>query len=151
MNFQIIDTKLKNLIQVCKESENYKKLAVVSFILTSNILNEIGIKLGIRPRNSSSGEKIFEYLELINKVFEDNLKIPIFQKEHVETLRVCEILFLKNKGDIPYEYIKTMFDNKICACLKFTQRVRALRGGLQGCGGTWSGKSKCPKIAFRFR
>jgi hypothetical protein len=109
MNSQILDTKLKNLIQVCKESGNYKKLAVVSFVLTSNLVNKIGIYLGIRPRNRSSGEKIFEYIELINKVFEDNLKIPIFQKEYIETIRVCEILFLKNKGDIPYEYIKTMF------------------------------------------
>ncbi|MFX1309177.1 MAG: hypothetical protein ACFE9M_05230 [Promethearchaeota archaeon] len=109
MNFQIIDTKLKNLIQVCKESENFKKLAVVSFILTSNIVNEIGIKLGIRPRNRSSREKIFEYMEVINEVFEDNLKIPIFQMEQIKEIRTCEILFLKNKGDIPYDYIKNMF------------------------------------------
>jgi hypothetical protein len=109
MNSQIIDVKLKNLIQVCKETENYKKLAVVSFILTSNRVNDIGVHLGVRPRDKSSGEKIFKYMELINNVFEMNLKIPIFSKELIEKLRECEILFLRNKGNIPYDNIKMMF------------------------------------------
>jgi hypothetical protein len=53
MKYNVIDAKLKNLIQVCKETRNYKKLAVASFILTSNRINEIGINLGVRPRNKS--------------------------------------------------------------------------------------------------
>ncbi|MFX0021531.1 MAG: hypothetical protein ACFE9S_04345 [Candidatus Hermodarchaeota archaeon] len=109
MNFQIVDAKLKNLIQVCKETKNYRKLAVVSFILTSNKVNEIGIHLGVRPRNRISGEKIFEYMELINEIFQKNLKIPIFNSKHIETIRECEALFLKSRGDIPYDYIKTIF------------------------------------------
>jgi len=75
MNDQIIDAKVKSLIQVCKETQNYKKLAVVSFVLTSNRINEIGIYLGVRSRNRASGEKIFEYMELINDIFKKNLKI----------------------------------------------------------------------------
>jgi len=109
MKQQIIDAKLKNLIQVCKENRNYKKLAVVSFILTSNKVNEIGIHLGVRPRNKGSGEKIFEYMELINDIFEKNLKISIFNQKHIEILRECEIFFLKSKGDIPFECIKNTF------------------------------------------
>lgn len=109
MNLQIIDAKLKNLIQVCKETKNYKKLAVVSFILTSNKVNEIGIHLGVRSRDRASGEKICEYMELINEIFQKNLKIPIFQIKHIETIRECEALFLKSRGDIPYNYIKTIF------------------------------------------
>jgi hypothetical protein len=94
---------------VCKETKNYKKLAVVSFILTSNRINEIGIHLGVRPRKKASGEKIFEYMEVINEIFQDNLKIPIFQRKHIEAIRECETLFLKSRGNIPYEYIKTIF------------------------------------------
>ncbi|MDX1798351.1 MAG: hypothetical protein R3255_06855, partial [Candidatus Lokiarchaeia archaeon] len=109
MNLQVIDAKLKNLIQVCKETKNYKKLAVVSFVLTSNKVNEIGINLGVRPRDKGSGEKIFEYMEIINKIFETNLKIPIFQLNHIKTIRECETLFLKSRGHIPYDYIKTIF------------------------------------------
>lgn len=109
MNNSVLDAKLKNLIQVCKETGNFKKLVVVSFILTSNKVDEVGIKLGIRQRNRVSGEKLFEYMELINRIFENNLKILIFRKEHIEKIRECELLFLRNKGNIPYEYIKTMF------------------------------------------
>jgi hypothetical protein len=48
-------------------------------------------------------------MELINEIFERNLKIPIFQVKHIEDIRECEALFLKNRGDIPYDYIKTIF------------------------------------------
>ena len=67
MNYSIIDSKLKTLIVMCKETGNRKKLAVVSFILVSNILDEIGIKLGIRPRkkNKTPEEHIFRYMQLI--------------------------------------------------------------------------------------
>jgi hypothetical protein len=109
MNYRVLDAKLKNLIYICKETENYKKLAVVSFILTSNRINEIGINLGFRQRNKSSGEKMFEYMGLINEIFEENLKIPIFRGSSIETVRACETLFLKHRGNIPLEYIKQMF------------------------------------------
>lgn len=109
MNYSVVDAKLKNLIQVCKQTENFKKLAVVSFILTSNKVDEVGIKLGIRQRNRVSGEKLFEYMELINEIFKANLKISIFQNDYIEEIRECELLFLRNKGNIPYEHIKTMF------------------------------------------
>ena len=72
MKENLIDIKLKRLIQLCKETGNYKKLAVVSFVFTSNAVDEIGIKLGMRSREKKAGEKIFEYLELVNKVFKVN-------------------------------------------------------------------------------
>ncbi|MFW9881970.1 MAG: hypothetical protein ACFFG0_53585, partial [Candidatus Thorarchaeota archaeon] len=109
MNYHTIDAKLKNLIQVCKETQNYKKLAVVSFILTSNRLNEIGINIGVRARNRIAGEKLFEYMELINEIFDRNLRICIFRNKDIDIIRQCEILFLKNKGTIPVDYIKQMF------------------------------------------
>lgn len=109
MNSQLLDSKLKNLIQVCRETQNYKKLALVSFTLTSNRVNEIGINLGVRPRSKNSGERLFEYIELINEIFERNLQIPIFHMRIMEAVREYEILFLKNKGEVPLEYIKSMF------------------------------------------
>ncbi|MFW9826720.1 MAG: hypothetical protein ACFFEY_03760 [Candidatus Thorarchaeota archaeon] len=104
----IVDAKLRNLIQVCKETENIKKLAVVSFILTSNLVDSIGIKLGVRPRAKKSQEKIFEYIEMINNVFMKNLKISIFKERQIDTIRESEILFLKNKGEIPINYVKNI-------------------------------------------
>ncbi|MFX1389401.1 MAG: hypothetical protein ACFE9Z_04975 [Promethearchaeota archaeon] len=109
MNQEVIDAKLKNLIQVCKETENYKKLSVVSFILVSNVIDSIGVHLGIRARNKKTGEKIFEYMELVNEVFLSNLKIVIFREQLIERLRECEILFFKNNGELPLSYIKDMY------------------------------------------
>jgi len=109
MSIEVHDAKIKNLIQVCKETGNTKKLAVVCFILTSNKLDEIGIRFGLRHRNKNSGEKLFEYMEKINDFLEYNLKISIFKQDQIELLRNCELLFLKSKGDVPYEYIKKVF------------------------------------------
>lgn len=109
MNETIIDSKLKHLIQVCKETQNYKKLAVSGFILISNKIDEFGIKLGLRLRNKKKEEKIFEYMKLINDVFESNLKLHIFKEEIIDNLKKYEILFLRNRGDVPYNYIKKIF------------------------------------------
>jgi hypothetical protein len=109
INYKVLDIKLKNLIQLCKETGNHKKLSVVSFILTSNILNEIGLKLGIRPRNVKSDEKIYEYMRLINKILIKNLKLSLFYEEDIESIREIESIFLKKKGDLPFHYIKRIF------------------------------------------
>ncbi|MHA2290477.1 MAG: hypothetical protein ACXABG_16950 [Promethearchaeota archaeon] len=110
MKEQLLDLKLKRLIQLCKETQNYKKLAVVSFVLTSNAIDEIGIKLGMRPREKNANEKIFEYMELVNKIFSLNFRVKIFKPELVERLSQIEMLFLKKEGDLGLDYIKEVFD-----------------------------------------
>jgi len=109
MNYKVLDLKLKNLIQLCKETENYKKLSVVSITLISNILNEIGLKLGIRARNIKSNEKIYKYMKLINDVLVKNLKITLFHEEDIESIREIEIFFLKKEGNLPFQYVKILF------------------------------------------
>ena len=110
MNEQLLDLKLKRLIQLCKETRNHKKLAVVSFVLTSNAVDEIGIKLGMRSREKNSGEKIFEYMELVNKVFRVNFSVDVFRPELIEVLKRIELLFLKKEGDLRFEYAKDIFE-----------------------------------------
>ncbi len=110
MNYTLIDSKLKSLIRVCKKTGNDKKLAVVSFILTSNLLDEIGIKLGIRPRDKDSDETIFRYMTLINSIFKKNLKIVLFREDIMTTINEIEIQFIKRRADIPSDYIKEMYD-----------------------------------------
>ena len=106
----MLDLKLKRLIQLCKETHNYKKLAVVSFVLTSNAVDEIGIKLGVRLREKSEGEKIFEYMELVNKIFRLNFKVDVFRPELIDVLKKVELLFLKKKGELLFEYVKDIFE-----------------------------------------
>jgi hypothetical protein len=108
VNNSVLDLKLKSLIHACKASGNFKKLSVVGFILTSNIIDEISIKLGMRPRRKKEQEKLFEYLYLVNEVFEKNLQITIFYSELINSLKEVELLFLKGRGDLPYEYIRQL-------------------------------------------
>lgn len=110
MKEKLFDLKLKRLIQLCKETRNYKKLAVVSFVLTSNTVDEIGIKLGMRPREKNSGEKIFEYMELVNKVFRVNFSVNVFRPELIDVLKRIELLFMKKEGELRLEYIKEIFE-----------------------------------------
>lgn len=109
VNYQIFDLKLKRLIQACKETGNYKKLAVVGFISTSNLVDEIALKLGMRPRNrEKSKELLFEYMTAVNDIFEKNLQIKIFNKELIAVVKEIELLFLRNRGEIPYKQIKQL-------------------------------------------
>jgi len=109
MSESVQDIKLKNLIQACKENGSNKKLAVISFILTSNKMDEIGIKLGVRPRKKKE-EKLFEYATLINDIFKSNIEVSIFRQELIEKLKTCEIPFLERRGNIPEEYIRQVFE-----------------------------------------
>ena len=110
MKEQLLDLKLKRLIQLCKETHNHKKIAVVSFVLTSNAVDEIGIKLGMRSREKSAGEKIFEYMELVNKVFGVNFSVNVFKTKLIDVLKRVELLFLKKEGEIRFEYTKEIFE-----------------------------------------
>ena len=110
MSEQLLDLKLKRLIQLCKETGNYKKLAVVSFILVSNAVDEIGIKLGMRTREKGSGENIFDYMKLVNKIFALNFNISVFKPELIEKLSQIELLFLKRQGDINLEQVKDVIE-----------------------------------------
>jgi len=107
---RLLDVKLKRLIQLCKETGNYKKLAVVSFVLVSNAVDEIGIKLGIRTRERGSGENIFEYMKLVNNIFALNFNVSVFKPELIEKLSQIELLFLKRQGDINLEQVKGVIE-----------------------------------------
>ncbi|MFX1493418.1 MAG: hypothetical protein ACFFBZ_03985, partial [Promethearchaeota archaeon] len=66
MEHPLTDSKLKNLIRLCKATGNFKKLAVVGLILISNKIDEISAKLGIRTRKKDEHEHLFSYIEFVN-------------------------------------------------------------------------------------
>ena len=109
MNYELIDVKLKTLIKVCKETQNYRKLAALSLVLVGNVLDEIGVKLGIRPRDKDAHEAIFQYMTLINSILHDNFKIILFQEDVIESVKTTELLFSKHRGNIPMEFISQMY------------------------------------------
>ncbi len=110
IKLKTLDDKLKDLINICKETKNYKKLAVVAFILLSNRANEIGVKLGLRPRNKVEGETIFTYLKNINTVLENNFKITLFNLSFMTKIKKLEHLFLKAQGDLLLSHIYHIYN-----------------------------------------
>lgn len=107
---RIFDMKLKNLILACKASGNYKKLAIVGYLSLSNLIDEIGLKLGMRPRRKEKRERLLEYMLLVNEVFEKNLEISVFKNSTMTMVQEIELLYLRSQGDLPYEYIKSLYE-----------------------------------------
>ena len=110
MDVQLTDSKLKNLIRLCKATGNYKKLAVVGLILISNKVDEISAKLGIRTRKKNDQEHLFSYIEFINHIFDESLHLTIVPEELIEPLKTIELLFMKLRGDLPYDHIKELYE-----------------------------------------
>lgn len=110
MDVQLTDSKLKNLIRLCKATGNYKKLAVVGLILISNKVDEISAKLGIRTRKKNDHEHLFSYIEFINHIFYESLHLTIVPEELIEPLKTIELLFMKLRGDLPYDHLKELYE-----------------------------------------
>ncbi|MBY9007900.1 MAG: hypothetical protein KGD63_14255 [Candidatus Lokiarchaeota archaeon] len=110
INDEIVDYKLRELIIVCKKTHNYKKLAVACFILLSNRINEIGLRLGTRLRDRKKDENIYEYMMDINRISEDNFKIQFFNLELIKTCKRIELLFLRSKGNFSLQQISEVFE-----------------------------------------
>ena len=110
MEHPLTDSKLKNLIRLCKATGNYKKLAVVGLILISNKVDEISAKLGIRTRKKDDQEHLFSYIEFINHIFSESLHFTIVPEEIIEPLKTIELLFMKLRGELPYDHIKKLYE-----------------------------------------
>ncbi|MFX1494358.1 MAG: hypothetical protein ACFFBZ_08775 [Promethearchaeota archaeon] len=110
MEHPLTDSKLKNLIRLCKATGNFKKLAVVGLILISNKIDEISAKLGIRTRKKDEHEHIFSYIEFVNHILSESLHFTILPEELIEPLKTIELLFMKLRGDLPYDHIKELYE-----------------------------------------
>jgi hypothetical protein len=64
----------------------------------------------MRSREKSEGEKIFEYMELVNKIFGVNFSVNVFRPELIDVLKRVELLFLKKEGEIRFEYTREIFE-----------------------------------------
>ncbi len=109
MNYELMDDKLKMFIKVCKQTGNRRKLGAVSLILLGNVLDEIGVKLGLRPRKKDANETIFQYIILINSVMQHNFKIELFHEDEVNLIKTTEVLFNKYQGNIPIDDISKIY------------------------------------------
>ncbi|MHA1149347.1 MAG: hypothetical protein ACTSR8_14015 [Promethearchaeota archaeon] len=109
MEDQLVDMKLKQLIKICKETGNIKKISSTCFILIGNELHRIGIYLGMRPRLKEK-EYYFQYMQNINAVIRKNLEIILIPEMLINRLKEIEFLFHKKKGIIPLVYTKNLIE-----------------------------------------
>lgn len=78
--------------------------------MLSNKVDEIGVKLGMRNRDKSSGESISKYMGLINSLLKENFNITLIEIELIGNIKIIEPQFIERKGDIPMDYIKEVFN-----------------------------------------
>jgi len=65
----------------------------------------------MRPRRREKDEEmLFEYMFVVNSIFERNLQIQIFNHEIVNSIKEIELLFLQNRGDLPYKHIRLLIN-----------------------------------------
>ncbi len=95
---------------MCKLTKNNKKLSTVVFILMKNLVNRIGINLGIRAIKKLNEEKLYQYMNIINKVLIENIKITLFKEKFIKTVEIYEKIFLRNKGVLSLNQISDMFE-----------------------------------------
>ncbi|MBD3215231.1 MAG: hypothetical protein GF311_21670 [Candidatus Lokiarchaeota archaeon] len=103
------DDQIKELIEICKHTKNYKKIAVVGFMLINNRANELGVKLGIRPRNREN-ESLYDYLSNINTILTTNFEINLFRDDFLTNLKKYEIIFTKQRGEMPFQYLSEIYE-----------------------------------------
>ena len=110
MNEQLLDLNLKRLQLACKKNGNYKTLTIAFFTLIKNRIIEIGINLGVKPVGSDRSNTIYDYITLINSIFLKNLGVVIFPENMCESIQICEVIFLRNKGKLPDKNLKSIID-----------------------------------------
>lgn len=103
------DDQIKELIEICKHTKNYKKIAVVGFMLINNRANVLGVKLGIRPRNREN-ESLYDYLSNINTILTTNFEINLFRDDFLTKIKKYEIIFTKNRGEMPFRYLSEIYE-----------------------------------------
>lgn len=106
MNDSLVDLQLKQLTKLCLASQNYTKIAHVVMNLISNRLDEIGIRLGIKPRDKINEETLAAYIETINSILKSNFEVELFPNDLLEKLRYYEIVLKRRKKPLDFTHIK---------------------------------------------
>ena len=106
MKEPLIDLQLKHLTQLCIATQNYSKLGSVVSILISNRLDEIGIKLGIKPREKDNGESMAAYMEMINRILHNNFGLTLFSPTLHEKVRYNEVVITRRSKPLDCNHIE---------------------------------------------
>ena len=105
MKQEVIDIKLMELVTVCVQTGNLKKIAVTYSALIRNKINEMSIKLGLPPIKDLY---ISKQMMVINEFTYVNFDFVIFQENLLRQMKKCELVFIRTDGDMPLNYIKML-------------------------------------------
>jgi len=108
LNEALVDLQLKQLTKLCLANKNYKKLAGVIMSLVSNRLDEIGIRLGIKPREKDTGESMGSFMESINSIIQSNFDIELFPYELLGKVRYNEAVLTRRNITLDLGHIETI-------------------------------------------
>ncbi|MBD3253764.1 MAG: hypothetical protein GF383_01660 [Candidatus Lokiarchaeota archaeon] len=109
IKYDEIDENLRKLAVACLKTKNYRKLVDIGYKLLRNYINELGLKLGVRPRDKTKEEFLFQYAELLNSIFYDNFEIYLFSEELVQKLQDIEVFFLPQWRKPTQDMVKELF------------------------------------------
>jgi hypothetical protein len=93
VTFSADDVKLKRFIELSLKGNKVRNATSVIYMLISNKVDEISLKLGLIPRRKEVHESLSDYMSLINKIFQINFEITIFPEVYITPLKVVELAF----------------------------------------------------------
>ncbi|MFX1399337.1 MAG: hypothetical protein ACFFAS_20110 [Promethearchaeota archaeon] len=108
--YDVLDAKIKNLVSICFETNNEKKLSTVFVVLIRNLVKEKGISMGFPVFIRKDGFKAYIYMEGINKILENNLGQHIFKSEIINETKKLELAFEKSEGKISMRHIPQLIE-----------------------------------------
>ncbi len=110
MTQSITDIKLRRFIELSLGTNQIRTATSVLYLFVSNVIDDIGTKLGFIPRRKEANEKLSDYMELINKIFKVNFDICIFTPSQITIIKVIETLFERKKQEeeFPELYLKEL-------------------------------------------
>jgi hypothetical protein len=83
VTFSADDVKLKRFIELSLKGNKVRNATSVIYMLISNKVDEISLKLGLIPRRKEVHESLSDYMSLINKIFQINFEITIFPEVYI--------------------------------------------------------------------
>ena len=102
MNDQQV-VKFKKLIEVCLETENYKKIAVITLAMIANEIHSHLITLNLHLNSDASIHKMMLY---VNNNLRLKFGITLYKEFMITQVKLIESLMEKGKGNIPVKFIQ---------------------------------------------
>ena len=98
MNQELKEIKLRELVEVCAKTKNFKTLAVVYSTFIRNEINERSIYLGLPPiKDFQLSTQMKAINDFTKRNFDD---LVIFHDPFIQNMRKYELMFIRAQGEL---------------------------------------------------